>query len=375
MAPMARRRGRRPADLARAITGWSNFIFLFIVMSGIYLWFPRKWTWPQVRNVVLFNAGAARQGARLQLAQRDRLLVRRPAVHRRAERDADLVRLVQRAGLSRRRRSAAAAPAAPRAAPPRAVRTDRGRAGARPRTRDAVPLLTLDALWTRAEAQVPGWRTISLRVSGSASGARGLHDRQRRRRSAAPAIDAHARRADRGRSSATKRSPISRWAAASATRCGSRIPARSSAFPGQTVAGIVSAGGAVLVWTGLALAWRRFRAWIGRRSRRAENLRACPTPRNRLRSTQEQPCTTDRSRRRPPPEAAPARHGAALRPRRGVCGVRRRRRHGRDAASAAGRRAPRWHANERAEAQDTQPLRFAIPAGAAWRRARGIRDG
>ena len=28
---------------------------------------------------------------------------------------------------------------------------------------------------------------------------------------------------------------------------------------GQTVAGLVTAGGAVLVWTGLALAWRRFR--------------------------------------------------------------------------------------------------------------------
>ena len=41
--------------IARAITGWSNFIFLFIVASGAYLWFPRKWTWQQVRNVVLFN--------------------------------------------------------------------------------------------------------------------------------------------------------------------------------------------------------------------------------------------------------------------------------------------------------------------------------
>jgi uncharacterized iron-regulated membrane protein len=36
---------------------------------------------------------------------------------------------------------------------------------------------------------------------------------------------------------------------------------------GQTVAGIVSAGGALLVWTGIALALRRFRAWMGRRSR------------------------------------------------------------------------------------------------------------
>ena len=30
---------------------------------------------------------------------------------------------------------------------------------------------------------------------------------------------------------------------------------------GQTLAGLVTAGGAVLVWTGLALALRRFTAW------------------------------------------------------------------------------------------------------------------
>jgi uncharacterized iron-regulated membrane protein len=35
-------------------------------------------------------------------------------------------------------------------------------------------------------------------------------------------------------------------------------------IPGQTIAGVVSAGGAVLVWTGFALAWRRFRAWLRR---------------------------------------------------------------------------------------------------------------
>ena len=34
---------------------------------------------------------------------------------------------------------------------------------------------------------------------------------------------------------------------------------------GQTVAGVVSAGGVVLVWTGIALALRRFLAWIKRR--------------------------------------------------------------------------------------------------------------
>ena len=32
-------------------------------------------------------------------------------------------------------------------------------------------------------------------------------------------------------------------------------------FPGQTVAGLASLGGCFLVWTGLAMAWRRFRSW------------------------------------------------------------------------------------------------------------------
>jgi uncharacterized iron-regulated membrane protein len=38
---------------------------------------------------------------------------------------------------------------------------------------------------------------------------------------------------------------------------------------GQTIAGLLSAGGAVLVWTGLALAWRRFGRWRQRRSAEA----------------------------------------------------------------------------------------------------------
>jgi len=39
-------------------------------------------------------------------------------------------------------------------------------------------------------------------------------------------------------------------------------------LPGQTVAGLVSAGGVVLVWTGLALAFRRFVTWVKRRRAR-----------------------------------------------------------------------------------------------------------
>ena len=44
----------RPA--ARAVTGWANFIFLLMVVSGLYLWWPRRWAAQNVRAVTLFNS-------------------------------------------------------------------------------------------------------------------------------------------------------------------------------------------------------------------------------------------------------------------------------------------------------------------------------
>src|SRR5688572_23018547 len=43
----------------KAITGASNFIFLFIVLSGMYLWLPRVWKWIQFKNVLWFRGGLA----------------------------------------------------------------------------------------------------------------------------------------------------------------------------------------------------------------------------------------------------------------------------------------------------------------------------
>lgn len=40
---------------------------------------------------------------------------------------------------------------------------------------------------------------------------------------------------------------------------------------GQAIAGLASAGGTTLVWSGIALAWRRFRAWR-RRAGSSETL-------------------------------------------------------------------------------------------------------
>jgi uncharacterized iron-regulated membrane protein len=132
--------------------------------------------------------------------------------------------------------------------------------------------MTLDALWRRAESEVPGWRTVSLRVP-TASGAPAVFT-----------ID----KGDGGqphlRSTLTldsRTGEIARHETFSDLTLGRRIrntmrfahTGEVLGIPGQTIAGIVSAGGAVLVWTGLALAWRRFRTWVGRRIRRSDSSR------------------------------------------------------------------------------------------------------
>ena len=70
LAPLARMEGESRAT-GTAITGASNLAFLFLVLSGAILWWPRERSWPSVRAVRSTGA-AARPRARLQLAQRDR---------------------------------------------------------------------------------------------------------------------------------------------------------------------------------------------------------------------------------------------------------------------------------------------------------------
>ena len=46
-------------NVARAITGACNLGFLFLVMSGFYLWWPRSWNLKSFRNVTWFRRGLA----------------------------------------------------------------------------------------------------------------------------------------------------------------------------------------------------------------------------------------------------------------------------------------------------------------------------
>lgn len=51
-------------NTARAITGASNLAFLFLIFSGFYLWFPKIWTWSAFRIRLLFRNTAGKSKAR-----------------------------------------------------------------------------------------------------------------------------------------------------------------------------------------------------------------------------------------------------------------------------------------------------------------------
>jgi uncharacterized iron-regulated membrane protein len=50
--------------LARAVTGASNLAFLFLILSGVYLWLPRIFKWAAFKTRLLFNAKATTAKAR-----------------------------------------------------------------------------------------------------------------------------------------------------------------------------------------------------------------------------------------------------------------------------------------------------------------------
>jgi uncharacterized iron-regulated membrane protein len=233
----------------RLVTGVANLLFLFIVVSGIYLWVPRLWTRLQFTRVLWFRRGLPGKArdfnwhnvigiwTALPLA-----MVIAGAVPISFPWASDFVY-----------RLAGDTPPAP--APPAARRADVPAA--------PVSFAGLDAAWAAAEAQVPEWRAISTRLGGSPDAPFTL------------TVDAGygGQPQKRGTLTVDRASGAVRsWETFEALSPGRR--ARSwlrfahtgeyYGLTGQTVAGLVSAGGAVLVYTGLALAWRRFMAWLRR---------------------------------------------------------------------------------------------------------------
>ena len=249
-------------SLARVVTGWSNLLFLLLVMSGVYLWFPRRWTWQRVRPAIWFSRTATSRardfnwhntiGAWSAVPLFIVVLTALPMSFPWA--NALLFRAVGELPPTTGRGG-------------RDAGNERSSEG-RVRRDDPEPSLAdIDDLLVRAEAHVPAWKTMNVRIPASARGPIAL------------AIDAGDGGQPQARSTLTldRAGSVVAYESFTDQSLGRRL--RSIArfahtgevlgLPGQTVAGLASAGAVFLVWTGIALALRRGVAFVRRRRERA----------------------------------------------------------------------------------------------------------
>ena len=247
----------------RAVTGAANLIFLFIVASGFYLWWPRKWTRGSLRAVTWFRRG---QGGKARDFNWHNVIGFWSAVPLFVVVLSGVIISYTWASNLVYRVAGEQPPAQPqRGTPPGGGAGQQGGAPA------PVLLEGLEPLLKRAEQQVEGWRSINMQVTTKPEAP------------VAFSIDRgnggqpHLRgqlTLDRATGEVVRWEPFSNNSKGRRLRSWFRFAHTGEVYGlvGQTVAGLVSLGGAFLVYTGLSLAWRRFYVWNGRRGRSSAAL-------------------------------------------------------------------------------------------------------
>jgi uncharacterized iron-regulated membrane protein len=252
-------------NTARSITGASNLAFLGLAVSGLFLWWPRQWTRSRFRNAMRLDL-AAHGKARdfnwhtvigfwcapvLIVLTASGAVISYPWA----------TNLVYRL-------SGSAPPAAPQT--PSAPASAPASSASQVASTVNVPG-NLEHLWNRAVDQMPGWGSMVMRLPArpGAPVAFTITDAAHWNQFARSQLILDGKTGD-----------VVRWEPYAATSRGQKVRgwmrfAHTGELGGvfaQAVAGVACVGGAFLVWTGLALALRRVRAW--RTAKPRETMRA-----------------------------------------------------------------------------------------------------
>ena len=241
---------------AKAITGASNLAFLFLVLSGIYLWLPRMWKWAAFKTRLLFNPYATTAKARdfnwhhvfgiwsaipLAIVVATATVFSYPWAN-------DLV--YRAVGEQPPRQGGGGGPGGP----PRGA--GQAEAAVVAPNGTAIDRLGYDALVARAAAHGE-WRTLTLNIPADAE---------------APTVRIGIDQGNGGqpylRHNLTldaSTGGVESWAPFSSQTTGQKARSwirflhtgEALGLVGQTIAGLVSLTSVLMVWTGLALAWRR----------------------------------------------------------------------------------------------------------------------
>lgn len=234
----------------KLVTGAANLGFLFVVVSGLYLWFPRVWTWIQFKNVLWFRRGLASKARDFNWHNTIGFWSCVPL----AIIVAGVVPISFGWGNTLVYRLAGEAPPAPAAAQQRPAEQ-------KPPTYYSH---RVDASWAAAIAAVPAWRAISTRLATSEKAPivitvdEGYAGQPQKRRTLT---------FDRATAAIAKVEAFENLSAGRRARSWLRFAHTGEFYglAGQTIAGLASLGGALLVFTGLSLALRRLAAWLERR--------------------------------------------------------------------------------------------------------------
>jgi uncharacterized iron-regulated membrane protein len=255
----------------RAVTGAANLVFLVLVLSGLWLWWPRRWTPARLRATLvpsLGHAGKARDfnwhnslgfwsavPLALIIASGAFISYQWPG------------RWLDRVAGSPEERAAAAAPRSAVSAPaqPPANGARETRAAAERAAVSRAPV-AIEPLLAAARAIHPEWQQLTLTIPADDSPtvriavAEGNTYRPDLRTTLVLDRSTTAIREVNGYSSLSTSRQSRAWV---------RFGHTGEVFgvTGQVLATLFSAVGVVLVWTGFALAWRRVAAWW-RRDRR-----------------------------------------------------------------------------------------------------------
>lgn len=248
--------------IGKAVTGACNLAFFFLVLSGFYLWWPRTWTWTQFRHVLWFRRGVSGKArdfnwhhvigywslVPLAVIVWSGVVISYPWA-------TDLTyRLAGETPPPR---------ATPASVPSGSVPATAGPLGERSlSTRDSSQ--SLDRLVARAAEHTGDWTIISAKLPLPSQGPVSVTV------DAGTGAQPHKRgtlQLERATGAEVAWEPFAASSRGRQWRTWLRFTHTGEWYgiAGQTIAGIVTTGVVVLVWTGMALSWRRFRAWVLRR--------------------------------------------------------------------------------------------------------------
>ena len=273
----------------KAITGACNLAFLFLVVSGVYLWFPRKWTKGALKSVTVFDGrlkGRARDwnwhnvlgfwsALPLVFVVATAVVISYPwasdLVYRAFGEEPPARRAAPGAGAAQpktgnaeRRTNEIASAATTTSGTNFSVQSSalnvqrsqpspqRGAAGPA-----EIRTAGLNAVWAVAEKKVEGWNYVSMRFPTKAGDPLTFLIDQGN----GPRPDLRATLTLHAETAAEVD-----WKPYSAMTSGQKArgwirwihTGEAGGWIGQTIAMLASLAAAVLVWTGFALSWRRF---------------------------------------------------------------------------------------------------------------------